>query len=118
MEADRDSEIAKAKRFATEPERIQFARFEALFKGDIDIHTTTYDNGQWHCSCRFFHDWGDCNHTMAMQRVLGVTIPSNYRRTIPGGLGNTGVRGTSTLRIRGIRITQEPLTAQNLTTII
>ena len=77
------NKIAKAKRYAEEPERIQFTHFEATFRGESDIHTTNYDNGEWNCTCRFFHDWGDCSHTMAMQRVLGVTIPAAYRHGIP-----------------------------------
>ena len=80
------NKIAKAKRYAEEPERIQFTRFEATFRGENDIHTTTYDNGEWNCTCRFFHDWGDCSHTMAMQRVLGVTIPAAHRHGIPAGI--------------------------------
>ena len=63
-----DQKIAKAKRYAEEPERIQFTRFEATFQGENDTHTTTFDDGEWNCTCHFFHDWGDCCHTMAMQR--------------------------------------------------
>lgn len=81
------NKIAKAKRYAEEPERIQFTRFEATFRGENDVHTTNYNNGEWDCTCRFFHDWGDCSHTMAMQRILGVTIPAAHRHGIPAGLG-------------------------------
>ena len=87
MNSSMINKIAKAKRYAEEPERIQFTRFEATFRGENDVHTTTYDNGEWNCTCRFFHDWGDCSHTMAMQRVLGVTIPAAYRHGIPAGIG-------------------------------
>ncbi len=87
MNSSMISKIAKAKRYAEEPERIQFTHFEAIFRGENDVHTTTYNNGEWHCTCRFFHDWGDCSHTMAMQRVLGVTIPAAYRTGIPAGIG-------------------------------
>ena len=87
MNSSMISKIAKARRYAEEPERIQFTRFEATFRGENDVHTTNYDNGEWHCTCRFFHDWGDCSHTMAMQRVLGVTIPAAHRHGIPAGIG-------------------------------
>lgn len=87
MNSSMINKIAKAKRYADEPERIQFTRFEAQFHGENDVHTTTFDNGEWQCTCRFFHDWGDCCHTMAMQRVLGVTIPSAYRHGVPAGIG-------------------------------
>jgi hypothetical protein len=89
MNSSMISKIAKAKRYADEPERIQFTRFEARFQGENDVHTTTYDEGTWQCTCRFFHDWGDCSHTMAMQRILGVTIPAAHRQGIPAGLGTT-----------------------------
>ena len=51
--AARLRKIAKAKRYAEEPERIQFTRFEATFRGENDVHTTNYDNGEWNCTCRF-----------------------------------------------------------------
>ena len=102
------SEIAKAKRYAEEPERIQFTRFEATFRGENNLHTTTYDNGEWNCTCRFFHDWSDCGHVIAMKRILGVTLPKEPDQVI------------STIDIQDMRIciTQTPLTPQNLVTII
>lgn len=89
MNSSMINKIAKAKRYADEPERIQFKHFEATFMGENDEHTTTFDHGTWNCTCRFFQDWGDCCHTMAMQRVLGVTIPMPYRQGIPMGLGTS-----------------------------
>jgi len=65
------SKIAKAKRYAEEPERIQFTHFEAKFRDNEDVHTVKYVKGEWHCTCRFFHDMGNCEHIIAMQRVLG-----------------------------------------------
>ncbi len=123
------SEIAKAKRYAEEPERIQFTRFEATFRGEDDVYTVIYDNGAWSCTCRSFRDWGDCSHIMAMQRVLGVTIPATNRHGIPAGLGSVPPKHNqpeeldqviSTINIQDmrIRITQTPLTPQNLVAII
>jgi hypothetical protein len=89
MNSSMINKIAKAKRYAEEPERIQFTHFEAKFQGENDAHTTRFDDGTWQCSCRFFQDWGDCCHTMAMQRILGVTIPAAYRHGIPTGLGTS-----------------------------
>ena len=88
MNSSMINKIAKAKRYAEEPERIQFTHFEAKFQGENDTPTTTYDHGSWHCTCRFFQDWSDCCHTMAMQRVLGVTIPSAHRQGVPVGIGS------------------------------
>jgi hypothetical protein len=87
MNSSMVNKIAKARRYAEEPERIQFSRFEANFQGENDVHTTTFDNGDWQCTCHFFNDWGDCCHVMAMQRVLGVTIPAVHRHGVLTGLG-------------------------------
>ena len=75
--------IAKAKQYAQEPERIQFTRFEANFRGENDSHTTSFEAGKWGCTCGFFADWGTCCHTMAIERVLGVTIPAEQRQGEP-----------------------------------
>lgn len=88
MNSSMINKIAKAKRYAEEPERAQFLRFEMAFRGEgDDVHTVAYNYGEWSCTCRFFHDWGDCSHTMAVQRMLGVTIPASHRHGIPAGLG-------------------------------
>lgn len=115
-------EISKAKRYAQEPERIQFSRFEATFRGERDVHTTTYNNGEWRCTCRFFHEWGDCSHTMAMQRILGVTIPKAQRFDIvknnqePEPVQEE-IWAPDIQSIR-IRIIENPLTPHNLATIL
>jgi hypothetical protein len=88
------SKIAKAKRYADEPERIQFKRFETTIQGENDVHTTKFDNGSWQCTCHYFEDWGDCSHIMAMQRVLGVTIPAAYRQGVPAGIGMAAARAS------------------------
>lgn len=87
MNSSMVSKIAKAKRYAEEPERAEFLHLEVAFRGEDGVHTVNYDNGEWRCTCRFYHDWGDCPHTMAMQRILGVTIPQAHRHGIPSGLG-------------------------------
>ena len=83
MHSSMIGKIAKAKQYAQEPERIQFSRFEASFRGENDTHTTSFDSGKWNCTCRFFSDWGTCCHTMALERILGVTIPSEQRQDEP-----------------------------------
>ncbi len=83
MQSSMIGKIAKAKQYAQEPERIQFTRFEASFRGENDTHTTTVDSGTWHCNCHFFSDWGTCCHTMAVERVLGVMIPMEQRQGEP-----------------------------------
>lgn len=87
MNSSMINKIEKARRYAEEPERIQFTDFEVQFQGENDLHTTTFRGSEWQCTCSFFQDWGDCCHAMAMQRVLGVTIPIASRHGIPAGLG-------------------------------
>ena len=68
--------IEKAKRYAQEPERIQFQTLEVAFRGSHDIHKVRFDQGRWQCSCHFFSRYDVCSHTMALQRLLGVMLPA------------------------------------------
>jgi hypothetical protein len=95
MNSSMINKIAKARRYAEEPERIQFTGFEVQFQGENDVHTTTFQDGEWQCTCRFFQDWSDCCHVMAMQRILGVTIPAASRQGLPAGLGIVPLRAFS-----------------------
>lgn len=79
MHSSMIGKIAKAKQYAQEPERIQFTKFEASFRGENDTHTISFDDGAWHCTCHFFSDWGTCCHTMAGERVFGMMIPADSR---------------------------------------
>jgi hypothetical protein len=83
MHSSMIGKIAKAKQYAEEPERIQFTRFEAAFRGENDSHTVSFDQGNWQCTCRFFSDWNTCCHTMAAERVLGIMIPTEHRQGEP-----------------------------------
>lgn len=67
--------IEKARRYAQEPERVQFRELSAAFRGENDEHTVTYADGGWKCSCEFFGGWNVCCHTMAMERLLGSMLP-------------------------------------------
>ncbi len=87
MNSSRIHKIAKARRYAEEPGRIQFFTFEVRFQGENDVHTVAFDNGKWRCTCHFFQDWNDCSHTMAMQRVLSVTLPASSRPVLPASSG-------------------------------
>jgi hypothetical protein len=89
MHSSMIGKIAKAKQYAQEPERIQFSQFAATFRGENDTHTTSFDNGAWNCTCRFFSDWGTCCHTMAIERVLGVMVPADQRQGEPLNLSAT-----------------------------
>lgn len=64
------SDVEKAMRYATEPDRLQFKAFEVQFDGDNNPHHTTFHEDHWHCDCSFFESRGVCCHTMAMERIL------------------------------------------------
>ena len=83
MQSSMIGKIAKAKQYAQEPERIQFASFTANFRGENDSHDIRFHDGTWECTCQFFSDWGTCCHTMAAERVLGSMIPPEMRQGEP-----------------------------------
>lgn len=83
MHSSMIGKIAKAKEYAQTPERLQFTRFEATFRGENDTHQVSFDQGTWTCTCHFFSDWGICCHTMAAERVLGITVPAHQRQGMP-----------------------------------
>jgi hypothetical protein len=68
--------IEKAKRYAEEPQRAQFQKFEVNFRGSHDVYHVSFDQGRWQCSCHFFSNYDVCSHTMAMQRMLGAMVPA------------------------------------------
>jgi hypothetical protein len=70
------SDVEKAKRYADEPDRIQFKAFEVAFSGDNSTHHTSFLDDGWHCDCSFFGSRGVCCHTMAMEKVLKGMIPT------------------------------------------
>jgi len=73
------SKVAKAKQYSNEPERMQFQDFTMTVRGDNDTHTVTFRDGHWSCGCHSFEDNGLCAHTMAVERLLGITVPPQYR---------------------------------------
>lgn len=66
--------IEKARRYAEQPERVQFESLTATFRGENDAHTVSLSKGTWHCSCEFYSGWKTCCHTMAMERLLGPML--------------------------------------------
>ena len=75
MQSSIIGKIEKARRYAEEPERVKFIEFSANFRGDDNTYVTGFDEGKWHCTCEFFHRWGMCSHTMAMEKILGEMLP-------------------------------------------
>ena len=83
------SKVAKAKLYAAEPDRLQFQDFTLSVRGDNDTHTVAYHDGQWDCTCKSFTDDHFCAHTMAVERVLSITIPADHRQGEP--FANSGI---------------------------
>jgi hypothetical protein len=75
MQSSLIGKIEKAKRYAQEPERVTFSELSVKFHGENNDYTIEYKEGKWHCSCRFFSNWGLCSHTMALERLLVNMLP-------------------------------------------
>jgi hypothetical protein len=75
MQSSLIGKIEKSKRYAQERERITFTDLTVNFRGENDDHTLNYKDEKWQCSCRFFSKWGECSHSMAMQRILAKMLP-------------------------------------------
>ena len=81
MQSSLIGKIEKARRYATEKDRIKFTSLSVQFRGENDTHTTSLMEGKWHCSCNFFGSWGVCCHTMALEKVLGTMLPDEALTT-------------------------------------
>ena len=75
MDSGMIGKIEKAKRYAQELDRIKFEEFKVTVDGDHSTHFVSYSDGQWRCDCGFFAKRGVCSHIMALERILGVTVP-------------------------------------------
>lgn len=81
MQSSLIGKIEKAKRYAQEKERVTFDELAVKFHGDNDDYNVGYYDGKWHCSCKFFSNWGLCSHTMALERILGNMLPEEALTT-------------------------------------
>ena len=68
--------VDKAKRYAQERERMRVQHMQVDFRGENDTHQVGLDGEDWRCTCDFFHGWGACAHTMALERILQGMIPT------------------------------------------
>jgi hypothetical protein len=69
--------IDKARRYAAERTRMRVSALQVEFRGENDVHHVGLDGGAWRCTCDFFHGWGACAHTMALERVLDGMVPAS-----------------------------------------
>lgn len=82
------SQIEKGKRYAEQPERVTFQELTVTFKGDNDMYTINLKDGQWHCSCPGFHQFGICPHVMTLERLLKPMLKT---APLPYGTGQNVV---------------------------
>ncbi len=81
MHSSMTGKVEKAMRYAHEPDRVRFQRFEASFAGDNSSHTVTLDRDHWHCDCHLFASAGGCVHTLAVQKMLDPMLDDAQRET-------------------------------------
>ncbi|MBI4188518.1 MAG: hypothetical protein HY529_04840 [Chloroflexi bacterium] len=81
MQSSLIGKIEKAKRYAQEKDRVTFSSLSVKFRGENDDYSVGYEDGQWHCSCHFFSNWGLCSHTMAMGTILNDMLPKEALAT-------------------------------------
>jgi hypothetical protein len=70
MDSGLIGKIEKAKRYAEEPKRFHFTKFDLVFHGDNGDHHVVFDTGKFHCDCEFFITHERCAHTMALEDHL------------------------------------------------
>ncbi len=75
MDSDIIGKIEKAVRYAQEHDRFEFQEFSVKVRGEHRTHTVVYDQQQLTCTCDFFKSHGNCSHTIAMEKILGVMLP-------------------------------------------
>lgn len=69
------SSIEKARRYASEPERVKFDSFSLTFRGGHDDHTVTMEGDAFSCTCHHYEAHiGMCAHIMAVQRLLAPML--------------------------------------------
>ena len=75
MDSGMIGKIEKAKRYAEEPTRFQFDKFNMTFRGDNNDHQVAFADGKFHCDCEFFMTHERCGHTMALEILFKDMIP-------------------------------------------
>ena len=79
MHSDLIGKIAKARRYAQEPERILLDNLKARFRGGNNDHTIALSDDHWSCDCSFFRMWQTCAHVMAFQKIFDPMLAPEAR---------------------------------------
>jgi hypothetical protein len=75
MQSSLIGKIEKAKLYAQEKDRVTFSEFTAKFRGENDEYVVGFNGSKWHCTCRFFSQWGLCSHSMALEQIMKDMLP-------------------------------------------
>jgi hypothetical protein len=90
MDSSMIGKIEKAKRYAAEAKRrVVFTQFRVTIEGDNNSWVVSFDAGHWTCGCHYFSTHGLCQHTMAMERVLGSMLPPSPEAATTVGAATT-----------------------------
>lgn len=73
------NKIQKAKRYAAEPDRVQFESLKVHFAGVNNDHAVEFNAGRWNCDCGSFLRHDRCSHTMAMEQMLEGMVAEGSR---------------------------------------
>jgi hypothetical protein len=73
--------IEKAKRYAAEPERVQFQALDVSFRGGNGTHRIRLSGDEWACECDHFQVHGLCAHVMTLQRMFAANLSDTARFT-------------------------------------
>jgi hypothetical protein len=79
MDSGLIGKIEKAKRYASERNRVRFQAFTVTFDGANNPHTVEFGDNTWNCDCDFFKSRGRCSHTMALELILEGMIPEEQK---------------------------------------
>jgi hypothetical protein len=89
MDSSMIGKIEKAKRYAAEANRrVVFNQFRVKIEGDNNTWDVSFERGHWTCGCHYFSTHGLCQHTMAMERVLGSMLPPSPEHFVAAGSEN------------------------------
>lgn len=75
------SMVEKAKRYASEPDRVSLQALEVRFRGNNDTHMVSLHGDEWSCECDHFSAHGLCTHVMTLQRLFAANLSEAQRFT-------------------------------------
>ncbi len=80
MNSEMAVKIEKGIKYSYEAERFEFTQLQVNVRGGHGVHPVEYDQGKWRCNCEFFVMHHQCSHTIAVEKLLGRTLPGAIPR--------------------------------------